>query len=349
MYLEAMMQDIDQNGHNIHSVLIIHDGYLVWEEYPRKSYGPNTLHMLQSVTKSFSSTLIGIALQHGLLDNTSQRMVDLFSDWMIANMDARKESITLEHLLTMTDGMDWHETDLPYDHPNNTLGQMWVSDDAIQHVLDRPMARDPGESWFYNSGTSILLGGILEEVTGEDVKDFAKEHLFDPIGIGSIIWYKTTGNHYHTDGGLYMTPRDMARLGFLMLNNGTWNGNEIVSSEWVSEATRTHAMTPWTQGYGYQWWTFPDYGVYSATGHYEQKIYVIPEHDTVVVFTANIADEDPHPTDYFVFNYILQAIEIGIQEETEALDDLVNLSIAVLLVIPIAMAIIIWVFKIRHF
>ena len=349
MYLEAMMQDINNNGHNIHSVLIIHDGYLVWEKYPSGGYGPTTLHMLQSVTKSFSSTLIGIALQQGLLDNTSQRMVDLFSDWTIGNMDTRKESITLEHLLTMTDGMDWHETDLPYDHPNNTLGQMWVSDDAVQHVLDRPMARDPGESWFYNSGTSILLGGILEEVTGQDVKDFAREHLFDPIGIGPIIWYKTTGNHYHTDGGLYMTPRDMARLGFLMLNNGTWDGNEIVSSEWVYEATRIHAMTPWTQGYGYQWWTFPDYGVYAATGHYEQKIYVIPEHDTVVVFTANIADEDPHPTDYFVFAYILPSMEVGSLEEVETLDELVNSSLAVLLVVPLAMAVIFWVFKIRQF
>jgi CubicO group peptidase (beta-lactamase class C family) len=146
-----------------------------------------------------------------------------------------------------------------------------------------------------------------------------------------------------------MAPRDMARLGFLMLNNGTWDGNEIVSSEWVSEATRTHAMTPWTYGYGYQWWTFPDYGVYAATGHYEQKIYVIPEHDTVVVFTANIADEDPHPTDYFVFAYVLPSIEIGSEKETETFVDLVNSSIAVLLVIPLAMVVIFWLFKIRRF
>jgi hypothetical protein len=234
-------------------------------------------------------------------------MVEFFPDYVIENMDTRKESITLENLLTMSDGMDWHEIDYPYDDPRNTLGQMWVSHDAVQHILDRPMAREPGESWAYNSGTSILLGGILEEVTERDIADFAREFLFGPIGIDKVWWSKTTGGHYHTDGGLWMTPRDMARFGYLMLNRGTWDGDEIVSSEWVSQSATAQFETPWGYGYGYQWWTLPDVDAYAATGHYEQRIFVVPRADLVVVFTANIADEDPHPADGFLRRFIVPA------------------------------------------
>lgn len=304
--LEQMMAFIDAHEIAIDSVIVVRHGYIVWEEY-RNGYNQQRAHHLQSVTKSFTSTLIGIAIHEGLIENVGQRLVDFFPDQAMANMDARKQRITLEHLLTMSEGMDWHEIDYPYTDKRNTLGQMWVSGDAVQHVLDRPMAREPGGEWAYNSGTSIIMGGILEQVTGGDVSSFAREYLFDPIGIGQVTWSKTTGNHYHTDGGLYMTPRDMARLGFLMLNNGTWDGREIVSPEWVVEASRTHYRTTSGQGYGYQWWTWPGTGVYAATGHYEQKIYVVPEANMVVVFTANIADEDPHPTDGMLFRYIRAA------------------------------------------
>jgi hypothetical protein len=234
-------------------------------------------------------------------------MVELFPDHTIANMDGRKQRITLEHLLTMSEGMDWHELDYPYHDPRNTLGQMWESKDAVQHVLDRPMAREPGESWAYNSGTSILLGGIIEQVTGGDVPSFAEEHLFRPIGIDGFWWQKTTGGHHHTDGGLHILPLDMARLGYLMLHEGTWDGQEIVSADWVAEATREHVATTWGDGYGYQWWTAPSSQVYRATGHYGQRIYVVPEADMVVVFTGNIPDEDPYPHDALVFRYILKS------------------------------------------
>jgi CubicO group peptidase (beta-lactamase class C family) len=304
--LNQMLAVIDRDKVAIDSVIVVRHGRIVLEKY-RRGWSAYRKHMLQSVTKSFTSVLIGIAIQQGLIDNVDQRMVDFFPDRDIANLDARKQSITLEHLLTMSEGMDWHELDYPYDDPRNTLGQMWVSEDAVQHVLDRPMARDPGERWSYNSGTSIVLGGILEQVTGRSVNAFAREYLFDPIGIGDVFWALTTGGHYHTDGGLYMTPRDMARLGYLMLKNGAWDGREIVSPEWVDQSTTAHYRTPWGMGYGYQWWTLPRSDVYSATGHYDQRIYVSPRYELVVVFTANIADEDPHPTEGWMSRYIIAA------------------------------------------
>ncbi|MEA3441844.1 MAG: serine hydrolase, partial [Chloroflexota bacterium] len=237
--LNQMVALIDQQDYAYDSLLVVRNGRIVFEQYFNR-YDQNVAHHLQSATKSFSSMLIGIAIQEGFIQNVDQKMVELFPEHIIANMDTRKVNITLEHLLTMSEGMDWHELEYPYNDPRNTLGQMWVSSDAVQHVLDQPMAREPGESWAYNSGTSILLGGILEGATGQDVLDFAREYLFDPIGIGNVRWDKTTGDHYHTDGGLYMTPRDMARFGYLMLHNGDWDGKEIVSPEWVARSTEAH-------------------------------------------------------------------------------------------------------------
>ena len=304
--LQSMMETIERGQHAIHSVIVIRHGHIVWEEYLR-GWRPHRLHEIQSCTKSFTSVLIGIAIRQGLIESVDQRMVDFFPEHTIANLDERKERITLEHLLTMSVGMDWHELDYPYDDPRNTLGQMWVSDDAVQHCLDRPMVSEPGEAWAYNSGTSIILGGILEQVTGQNVNAWAREVLFDPIGISDVNWAMVAGGHYHTDGGLFMRPRDMARLGYLMLMDGAWDGQPIVSPEWVEASTRAHYRMPWGEGYGYQWWTLPRTDVFMATGHYDQRIYVSPEYDLVAVFTAHIEDEDPHPTEDWMRRYVLAA------------------------------------------
>ena len=301
--LDQMMALIDEQNFAYDSVLVVRHGHIVFEQY-RNGYNEDVKHHIQSATKSFSSALIGIALQEGFLKDVKQKVVDLLPDYTIANLDARKQRMNLEHLLTMSAGMDWHELDYPYTDARNTLGQMWRSRDAVQHVLDQPMAREPGETWAYNSGTSILLGGILEQATGRDVLSFAREYLFDPIGIADVKWVKTTGDHYYTDGGLYLTPRDMARFGYLMLNEGQWEGKQILSPEWVAQSTEAHFQTGSGQGYGYQWWVL-DGEVFAAHGHYEQVIYVIPQTDMVVVFTGNIPDDILAPTNGLLYNYIL--------------------------------------------
>ncbi|MFX1537806.1 MAG: serine hydrolase domain-containing protein [Promethearchaeota archaeon] len=346
--LNDMLEYIEEQDFNIHSVIVIRHGYIVLEQYPGNVYNPTTLHMIQSCTKSFTSTLIGIALHEGFIDNVSQKMVDFFPSRTIANLDSRKRNITLEHMLSMSEGMYWTELEYPYTDERNTLRQMWYSYDAIQHILDQPMERDSGAAFHYNSGMSILLGAIIEQVTGQDVTSFAEDYLFGPIGIDDYIWASMQRSGVlHTDGGLYLTPRDMARLGYLFLNNGTWNGMEIVSPEWVTEATRAHYMTPWWYGYGYQWWTIPTFGVYCATGHYEQKIYVAPEKDLVVVFTADIADEDPHPTDQLLTNYILPAAqEIEVSDQSRMVMQMVLMTTVVIaLVSPVIIAGVYWLIK----
>jgi len=314
--LDQMMELIDENEAAIDSVLVIRNGYLVFEQY-RRNWKDTGKHHLQSVTKSFTSTLVGIAIEQGFIENVDQHMVDFYPERTIANLDSRKQDITIKDLLTMSEGMDWHEVDLPYDHPDNSLGQMWTKSDAIEFVLDTPMARDPGEAWNYNSGTSIVLGNIVEQVSEQDVYSFARQYLFDPIGIDSVSWDKVDSDHYHTDGGLYMVPRDMARLGYLMLRQGIWDGKQILPPDWVDEASKTHFQTTGFFGYGYQWWTLPDDGIYSARGHYDQAIYVIPGADLVVIFTANIPDEAIHPEDGMLIRYILSACQDLDREMTQ--------------------------------
>ncbi|MFX1252124.1 MAG: serine hydrolase domain-containing protein [Promethearchaeota archaeon] len=347
--LNDMIEYIEEQNFNLHSVIVIRHGYIVLEEYFGGIYTSTMLHMIQSCTKSFTSTLIGIALHAGFIDNVSQKMVDFFPTRTIANLDSRKMNITLEHMLTMSEGMYWTELEYPYTDERNTLRQMWYSYDAIQHILDQPMERDPGVSFHYNSGMSILLGAIIEQMTGQDVTSFAEDYLFGPIGIDDYIWASMQRSGVlHTDGGLYLTPRDMARLGYLFLNNGTWNGMEIVSPEWVAEATRSNYITPWWYGYGYQWWTIPTFGVYCATGHYEQKIYVAPEKDLVVVFTADIADEDEHPTDSLLLSFILPAAledVVSVGQNEMFIQTVLTIAVVTALMSPVVVAGGYWLIK----
>lgn len=305
--LDRMMELIDENQVPIDSVIVVRNGRIVFEEY-RNGYDEVSSHMLQSVTKSFTSTLIGIAMHQGYLESVDQLLLDFYPDRTLDNPDPRKGQITLEHLLTMSPGMDWHEIDYPYEDPRNSLGQMWLSDDVVQHVLDHPMIRDPGEAWSYNSGTSILLGDIVEVASGIDTVSFARWNLFDPLGFGPTYLAMTNdGHHYHTDGGLYMTPRDMARLGYLMLHDGVWDGERLLPEGWVQQATTAQYQAYPGHGYAYQWWTIEDTDIFFASGHYDQAIYVIPTADMVVVFTADVPDEAIHPLEGFLFRYILGA------------------------------------------
>ncbi len=296
----------------VDSVMVIRHGYVVLEEY-LSTYTENSLHTLQSVTKSIASILVGMAINQGYITDVSERVVDFFPDLTIANMDERKEQLTLEHLLTMTTGFEWDEWTYGYDDPaNNNLAAMHASPDAVQYVLDRPMAFEPGRVWVYCSGASVLLGEIVERATGQDLNAFARANLFDPLGIGMVMWYRAPGGYYHTGGGLYMRSRDMARIGYLMLNNGTWEDSQtVLSSEYAATSTANLVRLPNTfdYGYGFQWWYLIDYDIYYANGHYDQKIFVDPSRDLVAVFTCSIADGDYYPANYLFLNYILPAID----------------------------------------
>ncbi|MHA2045460.1 MAG: serine hydrolase domain-containing protein, partial [Candidatus Thorarchaeota archaeon] len=341
--LNRIDEDITDGNIEVDSVVIIKNGYIVYEKY-YDYWSQYMLHTIQSCTKSFMSALIGIAIDMGYIDNASQPVLDFFPDYTIDNWDPRKENITIFHCITMSTGLEYHEVDIPYEDPENDLFAMYRSNDMWEYVLDRPMEYDPGEHWSYNSGGIELLAGIIEHATGYGVTEFAEEFLFDPIGIDTYTWWRVPASRqYGCGGGLNLRPRDMARFGYLYLNEGNWNGTQVISSDWVNESTPAYYDTGSWYHYGYTWWSIPGYNFYEATGHYEQKIFVIPEQDIVVVFTGDIQDIDWHPTDYFVAEYVIPAT--GSSGSSEGLAPLLFLSIGLILAIPISILIYRWKFR----
>jgi len=284
----------------IDSLLIARNGYLVTEEYFH-GWGPDDLHTLQSDSKSVTSLLVGIALEQGKISGIDQTVLSFFPEYpKVRNVDERKLAITLRDLLTMRTGLDWGED--PYEgSPLFQLNNCRC--DWLKFVLDWPMRETPGTRFEYNSGGVILLAGVIRNATSIPTDTFAQRYLFDPLGIRQVRWYYgEPDNLPHTGGGLNLRPRDMAKIGYLMLRNGRWENQQIVSADWVREST-LHAVTyPRTFAgrpvdYGYLWWLLSlngeagvhdrDADIYAAAGAQGQWIFIIPKYDMVVVSTGN--------------------------------------------------------------
>ena len=282
--LNGMIDYLKSENHDIFSVIIIRNGFIVKEWYA-SGYNINSLFKLYSATKSVTSTLLGIAIDLGFISTVNQLMLDYFPNRTINNLND-KEDITIEHLLSMTAGFDWPEWELSYLNVNNIFNTWKAQDDYVQFVLDRPMNSTPGEKFNYNTGISHLLGAILEEATNSSMEYFASEYLFEPLEITSTLW------EYDPDGlplggeGLYLKTRDMAKIGYLFLSEGMWEGEQIISKEWVNISTYEHVTISNSSDYGYQWWISETYNSYRASGFGGQQIHVFPEDDLVVVFTG---------------------------------------------------------------
>lgn len=281
--LNDMMAYIDAQAINLHGILVIRHGVIVAERY----YGglnENTRSEIYSSTKSFISTLIGIALDKGLLSSVDQPVLGFFPDRSFENVDERKQAMTIRNLLTMTPGLNWEESDATY-------AQLYNSPDWLKTILDRPMEFHPGSQFEYNSGSSHVLSAIIRKSTGMNTADFARANLFGPLGITSFQWSADSSGLSIGGWGLQLTPREMAKLGYLFLHRGVWDGRQIVSSDWVNAATKMQVLADNTLGYGYQWWISADGSAYMALGRFGQAIYVKPDLDLVVVITAQ---EDNH-------------------------------------------------------
>ena len=313
--LQQMIDHIVNDDLDVHSVIVIRHGYLVLEEYPDPFQGVsrtqsfNGTHYLYSVTKSFSSSLIGIAIDDGFIDNTNQTMLSFFPNHTIANINEQKELVTLRDLLTMRSGLPWDETSAPFNSPENDVYQLnYNTSGGVQYVLDFPMEYGPDEVFHYNTGASHLLSGIVQETTGMSTLEFARIHLFDPLGIDPVYWNTDSMGVCFGGYDLQLNPLDMAKFGYLYLNNGTWDNEQVISTDWVNESTTTVTTLSTQRGYAYQWWTMPDIGVYYAAGLYGQYIFVSPEHDLVAVFTSGYGNGDIDENPSMFRNYILNAV-----------------------------------------
>lgn len=305
--LDEMMDYIEDIGVNIRSVVIVRNGYIVFEEYPSPNLDENRTNLLYSVTKSFTSALIGIALNKAYIDNLSQTMLPFFPQYTVDNLDDRKERITLEHLLMMRAGMFWDESSAPFSSPDNGIYHI-NNGDGVEYALGLPMVAEPGEVWHYNTGASHLLSGIIHMTTNMTSLQFAQENLFDPLGISRVIWSRDWAGYYKGGFDLMLTTRDMAKFGYLFLNNGTWDGHQVIPANWVNVSTISLTSLNEDTGYGYQWWVMPSIGAYYAAGLYGQFIFVVPEHDLVVAFTSAIPTDEAHPHFDLLSNYIIPAI-----------------------------------------
>ncbi len=302
---------------DIHSVLVVRHGYLVLEAY-FAGHDADDLHMLQSVSKSFTSAVIGIAIEQGLIDGVEEHVLDFFPESAgIENLDDRKRAMTVEDLLTMRSGTDYHERGP--DSPHSQLNRM--SRGWTEFILSRPMINDPGTQFRYDSGAVILMSALIKARTGEHADAFMAEHLFTPLGIRRQRWYRNAEGHPHMGGGMHLTPRDMAKFGLLYLRRGKWEDQQVIPAEWVAASFGRHVeFTPQRgpfAGYGYLWWILPPADhegehpdILAASGFRAQYIFVVPEHEMVVVVTGGTSNgTDQDKPIRFLYSHILPAVE----------------------------------------
>ncbi|WP_247397493.1 serine hydrolase [Bradyrhizobium sp. 76] len=297
----------------LHGVFVTRAGKIVLERYfagedeawgaslGRVAFGPDTLHDLRSVTKSVLGLLYGIALDLGKVPAPDQPLIAQFPDYADVATDARLKRLTVAHALTMTLGFDWNE-DIPYQDPNNSEIQMESSPDRLRYVFSRPFISDPGARWIYGAAGTELIGNLLVKGVGQSLPDFARTRLFDPIGVGPTEWSKGFNGQPAPASGLRMTPRDLARVGQLVLNRGQWDGRQIVSSEWLAKAFQPYVPCDEQRQYGYFWYSGNfQYGHppnrpithwIGGFGYGGQRLFAMPDLDIVVAITCgNYADE----------------------------------------------------------
>jgi CubicO group peptidase (beta-lactamase class C family) len=278
--------------HNFDSLLVQRHGKIVAEAY-YVSYGAVSLgargpHHVYSVTKSIIGTLTEIAWKDSVLDSLNHRVLDFFDPRSIANVDQKKEAITVQNLLDMTSGIEWTEQVFSIIPATATDVQMANSLDRVKFVLDRPMSSPPGDIFNYNSGNPHLLSAILTKLTGMSALEYAKAKLFGPLGISDVFWSFDPQGISIGGWGLYLKPRDMAKIGYLYLRNGVWEGKQLLPPEWVSKVSHptveTHLNGFWYSNF---FWVLPDKHVYMALGRYGPAIMIFPDLDVVAVTTGH--------------------------------------------------------------
>jgi CubicO group peptidase (beta-lactamase class C family) len=258
-------------------------------------YHGTDLHSMQSITKTVTSIIFGVAITRGdFKASLNTPVLKYFDGSKVKNLDARKRRLTVEDLLTMTSGMNSEELYYPPDSdaPENDFVHMEASDDWVQYAIDQPIVEEPGKNFVYSSADAELLAWVFQKETGQDIDAYGEKYLFGPLGIRHQ-WKRDYAGTVDTEGGLYLNDEDLAKLGFLYLNNGLWEGKQIVSEDWVKQSVAPHVPMPYTVEagrlyYGFTWWLYPVSGEYSwqALGLGGQSLLVFPQENMIVVFTG---------------------------------------------------------------
>lgn len=308
---ELVRDDKDRAGIRTDGFVIVHRGHVIYERYAAP-YTATTPHLAWSVTKTFTNALIGVAVAEGRLQLSDSICDHLRPDFTIPDASC---AITVQHLMHMASGLDWLETyeDLP-PTASSVLAMLYGEGhaDVATFVASRPLAEPPGTAWRYSSGDTNLLAAVAGAVLAPEHGDrFPFAVLLDPLGMTSATWERDARGTYIGSSYLWATPRDLARLGFLLLQDGCWSGERLLPEGWVADSTtigaplrsKAHGLEDLPQGS--QIWLnqpVPEHGLteppwpdvpttaFAALGHWKQSITVIPDHDLVVVRTADDRD-----------------------------------------------------------
>jgi CubicO group peptidase (beta-lactamase class C family) len=231
-------------------------GFNYYDPAEHPYYRGGAPHNLQSTTKSIVATVLGAAVHQGVIASLDEPLLRHLAAYRDVRTDPRLERATLRDLLTMRSGIEWHEQDRPLDSTNTTL-LLEGSRDWVRFTLAQPMDADPGTKWAYNSGGSHLISAIIHGATGRDAEAYGREFLFGPLGITDLYWKRGGGGLPDGEGGLYLRPEDLAKIGYLYLHDGVWEGRRLLPAGWARDATARHVelgTSPNGPGYGYQWW-----------------------------------------------------------------------------------------------
>lgn len=329
--LSEIDYDVKETFPAVKGVLVVRNGYVVFENY-YQGYERSDYHHVFSVTKSVTSALVGIALKEDHIENLGQRLPEFFPEHFGPGTDPRKRQITLENLLTMTSGFKPNSLAPDY---KGLESRIMTSDDVVEASIEQPMAKEPGEEFNYNDGGAHLLSAILTKTTGQSALAYAHENLFGPLGIDSdpdasmqadpanrrrfeqagFVWVDDGRGNSIGASGLKLTARDMAKLGYLYLQDGRWEERQIVPRGYVQASTRERVETGYgAAGYGYLWWTreVDGYRAFYAWGYGGQFIYVIPELNLVAVIVSEAPGRGeiyPESPDGLLDYDVVQAVE----------------------------------------
>ena len=305
--VDMMDRILDETYPGIDSVAIVRNNRLLLYWYDRgreldqyDAWINNTTrerHVLHSTSKSFTSALIGIAIDQGHIESTQVKFLDLFDYPDYDNWDPRKADITLEDALTMRFGFRWDEWSRPYTDPQNDLVNLETNNfDWPKALLDLPLATDPGTAFAYNTAGTIAIGKALENATGERLGQFANTYLFLPMQITDARWW-SPNNLANGGSGLFLRTRDLAKFGQLYLDGGAWQGQQLISTDWIADSVVRRVdfsnIPSFSEGYGYQWWLDElPYGsqlleTWVTSGFGGQYIFVVPGLELVVAFTGH--------------------------------------------------------------
>jgi len=291
----VLLNGVDKIGRGtygeIHSILIIKDKKLVLEKYyaGRNSNGQFinfdrfTKHEVQSASKSFRSMLTGIAIEKGFIEDKNKLLFSFFPEYISLNNELRKDKITLEDILTMCSGLEWDEWSYPFGDPKNNLSTMYSmpANKWVEYVLSRPAKYEPGTTFAYSTGASLMLKQIVDNSIDIDIRTFTKQYYSNLVEDPSIDPYSAG-----------MTPREMAKLGYIYLYGGKWKNNQIISQNWIEQSLQKRFQVNSEMSYGYQWWmrtlktTTSNYNIFYANGNGGQFVIVIKDLDIVIVSTG---------------------------------------------------------------